>query len=51
MWFADGSRYQGAWRDDRRHGEGKLWSCYGSLYEGDWIANRKQVRGGTGWGG
>jgi len=33
--YADGSVYEGDWKDDKKHGEGKCTFADGSVYEGE----------------
>lgn len=35
MW-ADGSRYEGYWKQDKANGRGRLIHADGDVYEGDW---------------
>ena len=32
----DGERYEGEWREDKRHGQGVLTKTDGRRYEGKW---------------
>lgn len=34
---ADGSWYEGCWREGRRSGEGRQWGCDGDFYHGGWL--------------
>jgi hypothetical protein len=46
-WQAGGSKYEGEWMGDKRHGRGTQWVRRdGKLrkqYTGDWVMGRKQV--------
>jgi len=44
MKYTDGSSYDGDWKDDKRHGSGKLQSTVG-VYEGDWKADCREGKG------
>ncbi|XP_046991534.1 MORN repeat-containing protein 3-like [Schistocerca americana] len=35
-YYADGSYYDGAWLDNKRHGRGRMWFADGTFYEGEW---------------
>ena len=37
MNWADGSSYQGYWRDDKANGSGKFTHTNGATYNGTWI--------------
>lgn len=40
---SDGSRYDGAWRDDMMHGFGRTYSSNGFIrYEGQWAYGKKK---------
>ena len=44
--YGDKTRYEGEWRDGRKHGQGKeKESKLGSVYEGEWFDGRKQGKG------
>lgn len=34
--YPDGSRFEGEWQGDQRHGWGSLWTADGQSYEGEW---------------
>ena len=38
-------KYEGNWRDDLRHGQGKKFYSNGDVYEGAWIYGRREGRG------
>lgn len=38
-------RYQGGFKDNRRHGEGTCWYPTGEIYSGGWSHGRKHGRG------
>ena len=40
-----GDKYEGDWRDNKKHGVGTYWYVNGDKYKGEW---RKGVRSGKG---
>ena len=38
--WPDGSRYEGAWKNDKANGNGKLIHADGDVYEGDWMNDK-----------
>jgi len=42
--YADGSVYEGDWRDDKKHGWGEM-MCADGIYEGNWRDDKRH-----GWG-
>mgnify|MGYP006296589933 CR=1 FL=1 len=40
MTYPDASRYEGAWRDNKRHGRGVMVNAKGDRYEGEWANDR-----------
>jgi hypothetical protein len=45
MTYADGSIYEGSWRDGARHGRGTFVGPLGTRYEGQWKDGEKHGRG------
>ena len=43
--FADGSVYEGEFKEARNHGIGKITYADGHVYDGQWIEGVKQGRG------
>jgi hypothetical protein len=43
--YADGGRYAGAWRDDRRNGWGRMQLLDGTVYEGEWKDDARHGEG------
>ena len=43
--FADGSRYEGQWKDGQKHGKGKYIYADGELYEGQWYQGKAHGEG------
>ena len=43
--FANGDRYEGEWRNTKRHGRGTYYFANGSRYEGDWHYGEIHGRG------
>ena len=43
--YADGAVYEGAWRDDCKHGTGTVVSADGSIYAGQWREGKKHGLG------
>lgn len=35
--YADGNSYEGDWKDDKYHGQGKLVTKFGGTYEGSYL--------------
>jgi len=46
MQYDDGSRYEGEWANDWKHGEGKWYFATGSVYKGEWKFGKRE---GTGY--
>ena len=45
FYYPDGSRYVGAWLENRKHGEGVYYYVNDDKYEGEWIRNMKHGQG------
>eukprot|EP00984_Skeletonema_dohrnii_P026186 scaffold15496_cov81-Skeletonema_dohrnii-CCMP3373.AAC.2 len=43
--YADGSVYEGDWKDDKMHGEGKMTYANGVVYDGHWRDDKKHGEG------
>ena len=43
--LANGSVYEGGWRDGKRHGSGKIMFASGAVYDGDWEDDKRQGNG------
>jgi hypothetical protein len=43
--YHDGIVYEGAWRDGKRHGQGKYTYADGAVYEGEWCDDKRHGRG------
>ena len=43
--YADGSTYDGEWKDDKGHGQGTLTWADGNKYEGEWKDGKKHGQG------
>ena len=37
--------YQGQWKDNQRHGNGRCYFYNGDLYEGEWVKGKRQGKG------
>jgi hypothetical protein len=42
-------RYEGEWRDDKKHGRGIFTWSDGNTYEGDWVVDKRHGRGIYTW--
>ncbi len=40
FFFLDGSIYEGYWKDNMAHGNGRLIHSDGDVYEGDWLNDK-----------
>ena len=49
--FADGGRYEGMFKDDKRHGQGTLFLSNGNRYQGAWEFGRPEGLGEAWLGG
>ena len=47
MTYSDGAKYEGDWKDGKRHGQGTLTWTNGNMYEGEWKDNKKHGKGTT----
>jgi len=45
MIYNDGGIYEGAWKDGKRHGKGKMTDKDGIFYEGEWTYGESQGQG------
>jgi len=47
LYYHDESKYEGDWRDDQRHGNGKFINSYGNIYtyKGEWKNDMKHGNG------
>lgn len=45
MLYPDGSRYEGDWRHDLKHGFGAYYYPNGDIYEGAWFKGRRHGLG------
>lgn len=43
--FSEKARYEGAWKDNMKHGVGKMTFPNGDTYEGEWFENKMQGEG------
>jgi hypothetical protein len=41
----DGSKYEGQWKNDKRHGKGKYTFKNGGYYDGEWADGKRQGQG------
>jgi hypothetical protein len=47
--YANGSRYEGEWTGEKRHGKGTFYYFNGEKYTGDWVDNQKAGEGVYSW--
>jgi hypothetical protein len=48
--YENGSKYEGEWKDNKRHGKGIFYDSDGSKhYEGYWKSNKKHLYGIAYW--
>jgi hypothetical protein len=47
--YADGSRYEGEWKNMKKHGKGMYQYANGDKYIGDWIDDRRTGQGVFTW--
>jgi hypothetical protein len=45
LYYSDGSKYEGDFKDNLRHGNGKFIDSYGNTYKGDWKNDLKHGKG------
>jgi len=45
MVYSNGSRYDGEWRDQKKHGEGILTMANGDTFIGKWLENTEHGSG------
>ena len=45
MYYIDGSKYEGEWKDDKKNGKGILTNINGEKYDGEWENGRKNGKG------
>ena len=45
MYYPDGSKYEGQWVDDMRHGNGTYTYVNGDVYSGEWTGNNRHGQG------
>ncbi|MEZ4851227.1 MAG: hypothetical protein R3B93_21955 [Bacteroidia bacterium] len=49
--YADGSRYEGYWKDNEEHGQGKMyWSSQDKTYDGNWVNGVREGQGTSVYG-
>ena len=49
MAYSDGAKYEGEWKDGKRHGQGTLTWSDGSSYVGEWNNGKKHDQGTYTW--
>ena len=47
--FANGEVYEGEYKDDKKHGQGKRTWADGNVYEGEWKDHKKHGQGKYTW--
>ena len=45
LFYADGDRYEGEWKDGRMHGKGSYYYGNGDKYEGEWKEDKRHGKG------
>lgn len=43
--WADGSKYEGMWKDGKCHGKGRMTHANGDIYEGEWANDKANGNG------
>ena len=41
MFFADGTVYEGSWKNNKMHGKGICWRKDGSTYKGEYMNDKR----------
>ena len=49
MYFYNGDRYEGSWKNDKRNGEGTYYYQSGAYYKGSWVDDQKEGKGIFDW--
>jgi len=45
LFYVDGDRYEGEWKDGRMHGKGAYHYSNGDKYEGEWKEDKRHGKG------
>lgn len=45
MYYANGDKYDGNWKNDLKDGDGTYWGANGNIYEGQWKDDKYNGKG------